>query len=47
MLYPLMKRSVLEAARVEFGMTPDKTFEIQEPADITEDWILGELDTSG
>ncbi|ROW16118.1 hypothetical protein VPNG_01980 [Cytospora leucostoma] len=46
MLYPLMKRSVLEVARIEADLSPDKSFEIQDPAEITEDLILGGLDLS-
>ncbi|KAK3495236.1 uncharacterized protein B0T23DRAFT_412103 [Neurospora hispaniola] len=42
MLYPLMKRAVLEVASKE-GLNVDKKFEVEEPSEITEDGVLGEL----
>ncbi|KAL0472924.1 phosphatidylinositol-4-phosphate 5-kinase domain-containing protein [Neurospora intermedia] len=42
MLYPLMKRAVLEVASRE-GLNVDKKFEVEEPSEITEDGVLGEL----
>ncbi|KAK3951804.1 hypothetical protein QBC32DRAFT_314489 [Pseudoneurospora amorphoporcata] len=42
MLYPLMKRAVLEVASKE-GLNPDKKFEVEEPSEITEDSVLAEL----
>ncbi|KAK1777569.1 hypothetical protein QBC45DRAFT_378916 [Copromyces sp. CBS 386.78] len=42
MLYPLMKRAVLEVASKE-GLNPDHKFEVEEPSEITEDTVLGEL----
>ncbi|KAK2061042.1 cofilin/tropomyosin-type actin-binding protein [Colletotrichum caudatum] len=43
MLYPLMKRAVLEVASTEAGLTLDKKFEVEEPGEITEDSVLSEL----
>jgi twinfilin-like protein len=43
MLYPLMKRAVLEIAERECGVTPEKRFEVEEPAEITEELVMGEL----
>lgn len=42
MLYPLMKRAVLDIAARE-GATVDKKFEVEEPAEITEELVLQEL----
>lgn len=42
MLYPLMKRAVLEVVSKE-GLNPDKKFEVEEPNEITEDSVLSEL----
>lgn len=41
MLYPLMKRSLLKVALVEANLSPDKVIEIQDPAEITGDLVLG------
>lgn len=42
MLYPLMKRAVLEVASKE-GLNVDKKFEVEEPGEITEESVLAEL----
>jgi twinfilin-like protein len=42
MLYPLMKRAVVEAAARE-GLTVDKRFEVENPAELTEEDVLEEL----
>ncbi|KAK3399164.1 hypothetical protein B0T20DRAFT_192912 [Sordaria brevicollis] len=42
MLYPLMKRAVLEVAAKE-GLNVDKKFEVEEPSEITEESVLSEL----
>jgi twinfilin len=43
MMYPLMKRAVLEVAAREAGLTVDKKFELEDPAEITEQLVLEEL----
>lgn len=43
MMYPLMKRAVLEMASGECGLTVDKKFEVEEPSEITEESVLDEL----
>lgn len=43
MLYPLMKRAVLEMASSECGLTIEKKFEVEEPSEITEDAVLTDL----
>jgi twinfilin len=43
MLYPLMKRAVLTVAEKEAGLTLDKKFEVEEPTEITEALVIGEL----
>ncbi|EON99725.1 putative cofilin tropomyosin-type actin-binding protein [Phaeoacremonium minimum UCRPA7] len=43
MLYPLMKRAVLTIAETEAGLNIEKKFEVEEPSEITEDSVLGEL----
>lgn len=43
MLYPLMKRAVLEVAKSECGLEIEKKFEVEEPSEITEDSVLEEL----
>ncbi|GKT81860.1 cofilin/tropomyosin-type actin-binding protein [Colletotrichum tofieldiae] len=43
MLYPLMKRAVLEVASTEAGLTLDKKLEVEEPNEITEESVLSEL----
>lgn len=43
MLYPLMKRAVLDAASSECGLEVDKKFEVEDPSEITEDGVLSEL----
>lgn len=43
MLYPLMKRAVLEMASRECGLTVAKKFEVEEPSEITEETVLTDL----
>ena len=43
MMYPLMKRAVLDVAEGDAGLTLEKKFEVEEPAEITEESVLGEL----
>ncbi|KAF3769483.1 actin depolymerizing protein [Cryphonectria parasitica EP155] len=43
MLYPLMKRAVLEMANRECGLTVEKKFEVEEPSEITEESVLADL----
>lgn len=43
MLYPLMKRAVLEIADKEAGLTLDKKFEVEEPSEITEQSVMEDL----
>jgi len=43
MLYPLMKRAVLDVATNEAGMVIEKKFEVEEPSEITEEAVLAEL----
>ncbi|KAH8664707.1 hypothetical protein BX600DRAFT_512710 [Xylariales sp. PMI_506] len=43
MLYPLMKRAVITAAQTECGLVIDKTFQVEETAEITEDMVLEDL----
>ncbi|PSR81071.1 putative actin binding protein [Coniella lustricola] len=43
MLYPLMKRAVLEMAERECGLTVDKKFEVEEPSEITEETVRTDL----
>lgn len=43
MIYPLMKRAVLTVAETEAGLKVDKKFEVEEPGEITEAGVLGEL----
>ena len=43
MLYPLMKRAVLEIAERECGVTPEKRFDVEGPAEITEEVVMNEL----
>ncbi|KAI7785078.1 cofilin tropomyosin-type actin-binding protein [Diaporthe eres] len=43
MLYPLMKRAVLEVAAGECGLEVEKKFEVEEPSEITEDGVISEL----
>lgn len=43
MLYPLMKRAVLDAAEKEAGLRVEKKFEVEEPSEITEESVLEEL----
>lgn len=43
MLYPLMKRAVLEVATGNCGVEIEKKFEVEEPAEITEQGVLDEL----
>lgn len=43
MLYPLMKRAVVEAASSTCGVEVEKKFEVEGPSEITEEGVLGEL----
>ena len=43
MMYPLMKRAVLDVADKESGLKIEKKFEVEEPNEITEASVLGEL----
>ncbi|RKK85342.1 hypothetical protein BFJ69_g1486 [Fusarium oxysporum] len=43
MMYPLMKRSVLEVAEREAGLKLEKKFEVEEPSEITEQSVLEDL----
>ncbi|KAM0561970.1 hypothetical protein ACHAPJ_002411 [Fusarium lateritium] len=43
MMYPLMKRSVLEVAEREAGLKLEKKFEVEEPSEITEQSVLDDL----
>ncbi|RCI15329.1 hypothetical protein L249_6520 [Ophiocordyceps polyrhachis-furcata BCC 54312] len=43
MMYPLMKRAVLEVAEREASLQIDKRFEVEEPGEITEEMVLGDL----
>jgi twinfilin-like protein len=43
MLYPLMKRAVLEIAEKEAGLEVQKKFEVESPSEITEDSVLSDL----
>lgn len=43
MLYPLMKRAVLEIAEREAGLQLDKRFEVEEPAELTDQSVLDDL----
>lgn len=43
MLYPLMKRAVLDIASTECGLEVEKKFEVEEPSEITEASVLDEL----
>ncbi|KAJ6446755.1 actin-binding, cofilin/tropomyosin type [Purpureocillium lavendulum] len=43
MLYPLMKRAVLEIADREAGLKLEKRFEVEEPSEITEQSVLDDL----
>ncbi|KAI0377149.1 actin depolymerizing protein [Hypomontagnella monticulosa] len=43
MLYPLMKRAVLEVATKEAGIQVEKKFELEDPSEITEESVLSEL----
>ena len=43
MLYPLMKRAVVEAAASSCGVEVAKKFEVESPVEITEEGVLGEL----
>jgi twinfilin-like protein len=42
MLYPLMKRAVLDIA-TKAGLQVERKFEVEDPKEITEDMVLGEL----
>lgn len=43
MLYPLMKRAVLEVAASECGLEVEKKFEVEEASEITEEGVISEL----
>jgi twinfilin-like protein len=43
MLYPLMKRAVLEVAEKEAELKTEKRFEVEEPNEITEQTVLEDL----
>ena len=43
MMYPLMKRAVLEIAGREAGLSIDKKFEVEETSEITEDVVHEDL----
>jgi twinfilin-like protein len=43
MMYPLMKRALLDIAEKEARLLPDKKFEVEEPIEITEEAVLAEL----
>ncbi|KAI0010221.1 hypothetical protein F4779DRAFT_627309 [Xylariaceae sp. FL0662B] len=43
MMYPLMKRAVLAAAESEAGVRVDRRFEVEDPAEITEQSVAAEL----
>ena len=43
MMYPLMKRAVLEVAKSSCGVDIEKKFEVEEPGEITERSVLDEL----
>lgn len=43
MMYPLMKRAVLEIAEREAGLAIEKRFEVEEPSEITEETVLDDL----
>ena len=43
MMYPLMKRAVRGIAESEAGLKIERTFEVEDPSEITEDSVLGEL----
>ncbi|KPM43699.1 hypothetical protein AK830_g2859 [Neonectria ditissima] len=43
MMYPLMKRAVLDVADREAGLKMDKRFEVEDPSEITEQTVLEDL----
>ena len=43
MMYPLMKRAVLQIAADQAGVNPEKRFELEETDEITEALVLAEL----
>ena len=43
MMYPLMKRAVLAIADKEAGLQIEKKFEVEDPSEITEESVLGEM----
>ncbi|KAI4859310.1 actin depolymerizing protein [Hypoxylon rubiginosum] len=43
MLYPLMKRAVLDVAKSEAGLQIEKKFEVEEPSEITEQSVTSDL----
>ncbi|KAG5913286.1 hypothetical protein E4U53_004922, partial [Claviceps sorghi] len=43
MLYPLMKRAVLEIAEREAGLKLERKFEVEEPEELTEQSVMDDL----
>ncbi|KAB5517466.1 hypothetical protein GE09DRAFT_565851 [Coniochaeta sp. 2T2.1] len=43
MMYPLMKRAVRTIAEQEAGLKVERTFEVEDPGEVTEEVVLGEL----
>lgn len=43
MLYPLMKRAVLEIATSTAGLSLEKKFEVEEPCEVTEQLVMDDL----
>lgn len=43
MMYPLMKRAVLTAAETHMDLKIEKRFEVEDPSEITEETVIGEL----
>lgn len=43
MLYPLMKRAVLDMASGECGLTVEKKFEVEDPSEVSEEGVLADL----
>lgn len=43
MMYPLMKRAVLEVGNREAGLNLEKRFEVEEPSEITEQTVMEDL----
>lgn len=47
MVYPLMKRAVLDVASAEVGLSTDKRLEAEDPVEVIEDLVLSEYDLAG